>query len=122
MYTFKDNPLTLKISTNKTSLERVWLISSQTRKQTSAEQLLALNRGHWGIENKLHCVRDGAYDDHCRAREVNTPRTLAGLFGSIVEWVGGADYGTSINALRADSRIRHIVMGLTGDSTKPRDL
>ena len=54
------------------------LISSQTRAQASAEQLLALNRGHWGIENKLHYVRDVAYDeDRCRARKGNTPRTLA---------------------------------------------
>lgn len=29
--------------------------------------------------------------------------------------------GPSLSALRADSRIRHIVKGLTGDSTKPRD-
>ena len=67
-----------EVSANKTSLERVYLISSQTRAQASAEQLLALNRGHWGIENKLHYVRDGAYDeDHCRARKGNSPRTLA---------------------------------------------
>ena len=68
----------LEISTHKTSLELVYLISSQTRAQASAEQLLALNRGHWGIENKLHYVRDVAYDeDRCRARKGNTPRTLA---------------------------------------------
>lgn len=67
-----------EVSANKTSLERVYLISSQTRAQASAEQLLALNRGHWGIENKLHYVRDVAYDeDRCRARKGNTPRTLA---------------------------------------------
>ena len=67
-----------EISTQKTSLELVYLISSQTRAQASAEQLLALNRGHWGIENKLHYVRDVAYDeDRCRARKGNTPRTLA---------------------------------------------
>lgn len=67
-----------EIGTNKTSLERVYLISSQTHAQASAEQLLALNRGHWCIENKLHYVRDVAYDeDQCRARKGNTPRTLA---------------------------------------------
>ena len=67
-----------EVSANKTRFERVYLISSQTRAQASAEQLLALNRGHWGIENKLHYVRDVAYDeDRCRARKGNTPRTLA---------------------------------------------
>jgi len=69
-----------EVSSNKSRCERVYLISSQTRAQASAEQLLALNRGHWGIENKLHYVRDVAYDeDHCRARTGNTPRTLACL-------------------------------------------
>ena len=69
-----------EISSNKTRLERVYLISSQTRAQASAEQLLALNRGHWGIENTLHYVREVAYDeDRCRARKGNTPRTHAGL-------------------------------------------
>ena len=69
-----------EISSHQTRCERVYLISSQTRAQASAEQLLALNRGHWGIENKLHYVRDVAFDeDRCRARKGNTPRTLACL-------------------------------------------
>lgn len=68
------------IRLNTTRIERVYLISSQTRAQASPEQLLALNRGHWGIENKLHYVRDVAFDeDRCRARKGNTPRTLACL-------------------------------------------
>jgi len=63
-----------------TSLERVYLISSQHRAQASPEQLLALNRGHWSIENRLHYVRDMAYDeDRCRARTGNSPRALACL-------------------------------------------
>jgi len=69
-----------EVRANKTRFERVYLIGSQTRAQASAEQLLALNRGHWGIENRLHYVRDVAYDeDRCRARKGNTPRTLACL-------------------------------------------
>ena len=58
------------VSANKTRLERPCLISSQTRAQASAEQLLALNRGHWGIENKLHYVRDLAYDEAARVKVV----------------------------------------------------
>lgn len=68
------------VSENKTTVERVYLISSQSRAQTSPEQLLAFNRGHWGIENRLHHVRDMAYDeDRCRARKGNSPRALACL-------------------------------------------
>lgn len=68
------------VSKNKTTVERVYLISSQSRAQVSPEQLLKLNRGHWGIENRLHYVRDMAYDeDRCRARKGNSPRALACL-------------------------------------------
>jgi len=69
-----------EVSKNTTRIERVYLISSQTRAQADPAQLLMLNRGHWGIENRLHYVRDMAYDeDHCRARTGNTPRALACL-------------------------------------------
>jgi predicted transposase YbfD/YdcC len=61
-----------------TTLERVSLISSLSRAEASPAQLLAWNRGHWGIENRLHHVRDMAYDeDRCRTRTGNTPRVLA---------------------------------------------
>lgn len=69
-----------EVSKKTTRIERVYLISSQTRAQAGPAQLLELNRGHWGIENRLHYVRDMAYDeDRCRARTGNTPRTLACL-------------------------------------------
>jgi predicted transposase YbfD/YdcC len=69
-----------EVSKNTIRIERVYLISSQTRQQADSAQLLALNRGHWGIENRLHYVRDMAYDeDRCRSRAGNTPRTLACL-------------------------------------------
>ena len=68
------------VSRHETTVERIYLISSQCRAQASPEQLLALNRGHWGIENRLHYVRDMAYDeDRCRARKGNSARALACL-------------------------------------------
>ncbi len=68
------------VSRATTTLERVYLISSQSRAEASPAQLLALNRGHWGIENRLHHVRDMAFDeDRCRARKGHTPRVLACL-------------------------------------------
>ena len=58
-----------------TTLERVYLISSLSCAEASPAPLLAWNRGHWGIENRLHHVRDRAYDeDRCRMR---TGRVLA---------------------------------------------
>lgn len=66
------------VSHERTTLERVYLITSLSAAQAGPERLLALNRGHWSIENRLHHVRDMAYDeDRCRARKGNAPRTLA---------------------------------------------
>lgn len=68
------------VSKKLTTTERVYLVTSQSAAQASPAQLLTLNRGHWSIENRLHHVRDMAYDeDRCRARKGNTPRTLACL-------------------------------------------
>lgn len=68
------------LTRGETTHERVYLISSLRPEQASAAQLLALNRGHWGIENRLHHGRDMAYDeDHCGARRGNTPRVLSCL-------------------------------------------
>lgn len=70
----------LHVRSGQTTCERVYLISSLSPEQAGPAQLLALNRGHWGIENRLHHVRDMAFDeDRCRARCGNTPRTLACL-------------------------------------------
>ncbi len=55
------------------------MITSLSPKQANAERLLALNRGHWGIES-LHHVRDMAYDeDRCRAQRGVIAQALACL-------------------------------------------
>lgn len=70
----------IHIKRGETTLERVYLISSLRRDEASPAQLLALNRGHWGIENRLHHVRDMAFDeDRCRSRRGNSPRALSCL-------------------------------------------
>ena len=42
----------------KTTVEIAYGITSLPPNQADAQRLLELNRNHWGIENKLHCVRD----------------------------------------------------------------
>ena len=90
-----------------TRVATVYLISSQTPAQASAEQLLALNRGHWGIENKLHYVRDMAYDeDRCRSRTANAPRTLACLRNfaiSLLRMMGKTNIKAALRDLAANA-------------------
>ncbi len=62
-----------------------YLISSlDTRRHTAAE-LLAFNRGHWGIENGLHYVRDVTMgEDACRVRTDSAPQILAGVRNAVL--------------------------------------
>lgn len=63
-----------------TRIEHACLVTSLPAHSANPQQLLALNRGHWGIENRLHYVRDMAFDeDRCRARKGSTPQVLAAL-------------------------------------------
>jgi hypothetical protein len=43
--------------------EVTYAVTSRGSEQADAARLLATLRGHWGIENKLHHVRDVAFDE-----------------------------------------------------------
>jgi predicted transposase YbfD/YdcC len=46
--------------------------------QADAATLLRLLRGHWGIENRLHWVRDVTFDeDRCPIRSGAAPEAVA---------------------------------------------
>lgn len=60
--------------------EVAYAITSLSAERASAADLLALNRGHWGIENRLHWVRDVSLgEDACRAKAQHCPQNLAAL-------------------------------------------
>jgi len=62
-----------------------YAITSVPRDQADAAQLLAWWRGHWGIENRSHYVRDVTLDeDACRIRMGNAPQNMAALRNAIV--------------------------------------
>jgi hypothetical protein len=64
----------------KQTTETVCAVTSLGRARGSAEQLLGVARGHWGIENKLHWVRDMSLgEDACRVRTGAAPQILAAL-------------------------------------------
>lgn len=56
-------------SRGKKSVEIVYLATSLPPDKAGPDRLLTLIRDHWGIENRLHHVRDTAFDeDRCRVR------------------------------------------------------
>lgn len=62
----------------KVTTEVAYAITSLSPARAGAEQLLAYNRGHWGIENRLHWVRDVSLgEDACRANVGHSPQNLA---------------------------------------------
>ena len=62
------------------SAEAVYLITSLDARAASPADLLALNRGHWAVENRRHRVRDTALgEDACLARTGNGPLNRASL-------------------------------------------
>lgn len=68
------------LKSGETSREQSFWITTLSPSQASPAELLALIRGHWGIENKLHWIRDTTYDeDRSQVRTKNGPRVMAGL-------------------------------------------
>jgi len=49
--------------TGKTSLDIAYGITSRKPNETNAQQLLAINRSHWSIENSCHYILDWNFDE-----------------------------------------------------------
>ena len=55
-------------------------ITSLSPKKATPGQLLAFNRNHWSIENKVHYVRDVTFDeDRSRVRKKAAPQVMASM-------------------------------------------
>ena len=66
------------VKTDETSVEVVYGITSLPPDQADTERLLALNRGHWTIENRNHHLRDTTFgEDACRMHTGHGPSNHA---------------------------------------------
>ena len=74
-----------RIVGGRESVETICGITSLSPEKAGAERLLALTRGHWGIENRLHWVRDVTLrEDECRVRHPGIAQVLAALRNAVV--------------------------------------
>jgi predicted transposase YbfD/YdcC len=65
--------------------QTVYGISNLSLAHAPASRMLALNRGHWGIENRLHWRRDVTLgEDRCQTRTGAAPALLARLNSAIL--------------------------------------
>ena len=88
-------------ATGQESVEIVYLITSITPGQLGDEALSAIVRAHWGVENRLHYVRDVAFDeDRCRARTANGAAVLASVGNLVITVLRLLGYGNIAAALQ----------------------
>lgn len=82
-------------------VEVVHGITSLGPGEASARELLALVRGHWGIENGLHYVRDETLgEDRCRVRKGAAAQALAALRNVVVHLLGEVEAPSKAAATR----------------------
>ena len=64
----------------KTRRELAYAVTSLPPAEANPQRLLALWRGHWGIENRVHWVRDVTFDeDRSQVRTGSAPQIMAAL-------------------------------------------
>ena len=82
-------------------MEVVHGITSLGRETTGATELLRYVRGHWGIENGLHYVRDETLgEDRCRVRKGKSPQVLAAVRNAVVHLLEGVKASSKAAATR----------------------
>jgi len=85
-----------------TTKEEVYGITSLTRDEADAGQLLKILRGHWGIENGLHYVRDVSMaEDASRVRTGAAPTNLAGVRNAALVLLRRLKLASVAEAIRA---------------------
>jgi len=85
----------------QTTEEEVYGITSLDLQEANAKRLLELTRGHWGIENKLHYVRDVTFgEDGCRVRKGSAPQVLAAVRNAVIHLLAQVDASSIAAAIR----------------------
>ena len=90
-------------------------ITSLRPEKAGPKRLLEINRGHWGIENKVHYVRDVTYDeDRCRIRTKSGPRVMASLRNLAISILRLRKQTNIAQALRHYAAKQHLTLSLIG--------
>lgn len=91
----------VRLLPGKSEVEVVWGITSLPRERADARRLLGLARGHWGIENRLHYVRDETLgEDRCRVRKGAAAQVLAAVRNVAVYLLEGVGASSKAAATR----------------------
>jgi predicted transposase YbfD/YdcC len=89
----------------KWSRETCYAVTSLTPIQASHALFAAIVRGHWGIEDRLHWIRDLDFDeDRSQVRTATGPRIMASLRNLVITILRLAGAASSAAALRYHPR------------------
>jgi predicted transposase YbfD/YdcC len=89
----------------KWSRETCYAATSLSITQASPDQLAAIIRGHWGIEDRLHWVRDLDFDeDRSQVRTAAGPQIMASLRNLVITILRLAGAANIAAALRYHAR------------------
>jgi hypothetical protein len=92
-----------------------YAVTSASRPQAPASTLLAWWRGHWGIENREHWVRDVTLgEDACQIHCGNAPQNLATLRNSLISLLRLHGYQNIASGLRACTRKTQRILTMLG--------
>ncbi|MFD8708145.1 ISAs1 family transposase [Kitasatospora sp. NPDC059648] len=93
------------VTTGNVTLERVYGVTSLHPHQAEPAELASWVRGHWGIEDKIHHVRDTTYaEDASRVRTGTAPRTMAILRNLAIGALRHAGHDSIAAGLRHHAR------------------
>jgi len=102
---------------DKIRQEVAYAVTSLPAASASPDQLLKIWRGHWGIENRLHYVRDVSMDeDRCRVRTGAAPQVLAALRNLVISLLRRAGTPNIAAALRRHAAHPDEALDLVGVS------
>lgn len=101
----------------ETRTEEVYAITSLSPARGRPADLLAANRGHWGIENRLHWVRDVTFgEDHCLVCKKDAPQAFAALRNltlALLRLLGHTNMAEAIDRYSANPELALITLGAT---------
>ena len=104
----------------RTTVEVAYAVTSLPSSLASPARLLALWRGHWGIENGLHWVRDVTFDeDRSQVRTRAGPQVMAALRNLAISLIRRAGHANIAAALRRHAAHPWEALALVGVTPLP---
>ncbi|MFE7712018.1 ISAs1 family transposase [Streptomyces sp. NPDC057486] len=93
------------IATGKVTLERVYAVTDLAAEHADAPEIAHRVREHWGIENRIHHVRDTTFaEDASHVRTGTAPRAMAALRNLAIDALRLTGCGNIAAGLRKHSR------------------